>query len=313
MCASNNREPSVGPSQSGDDSYRSASDFRTISRREVVLAGITGFISVLGFLFQTLFGRLVTRFYNRVLGSSETKIVGSKVFSPEYAEEGWIPGGITFVIENNGDQSVMIDRADIVIGDHVKLALCYTQGGYSSSQPCYSVRLPASPDLGKRFPVSLGEQVKKEGDSLIYSLTFSCEENEEVANVHLYLLDIKLIQSDGTAVNAGKFLLGTPKDRLLTTHWLPKNVRPTKGSKVLSQKEYLENYHGASQGVVNIVGQCYSSNNKDLLRIISKSAAVNAKMSNNMKLVRKVINSKEYNLQTDVVPPQDKHDVPKCE
>ena len=272
-----------------------------------------GFLGILGGILGTAaITAIVDPQIRSWLADSKTNIKSVRVYSPEGEGDDWNPGGVIFALENNGDRTALIDRALITVEDHECLNICASQGSYGPTQSCYDVALPEDPDLHYQLSISLGEQVKKDGELLFYSITFSVEQNKqsekEVANTHLYLMDIKLVQSDDVKIDAGKFLLSAPSEGVLTKYWIPERVRVSSDSELQSRDRYL----GQRFGEDKKRSHCYEVNEEKLTRIVLKSLRHNANMSPAVGNVAKVAVFGEYDAEVDVAPPQTDYDKPEC-
>lgn len=272
------------------------------SRRKIfgVLFGaviVAGFLPKVG---ESLWARMTYR--------SNVSVADRKIYSPRYEGEQWVPGGVSFALRNDGNRKSLFVGAQITIEKYARLKACTSgSGGSKIIESCYSVTLPVDVTPKKILKVNLRQVVENENLTFC-SLSFSPSEKDE-AFVHLYLLDISILQDDGTAIECGKLIVATPKEELMTRYWVPDRI--IQEDKILKREEYLRVWAGSQGGNADSVIRCAEINDRAVKSIFSSVGKVF--MSPVMESVKQVLKSGEYDPKTYVVPKNSEQYTPKCE
>ena len=269
-----------------------------------VLAGVGG-ATFLGGFFPAIGGLVL----DWARYSSHVSISDRKVYSPEYEGERWQPGGISFALRNDGNRKALFTGARIVIEKYARLKVCTPgQGGGSApTESCYSVTLPV--DVTPKKTINVGLRQVAENENFTYcNLMFSSSEKDQ-SDVHLYLLDVDILQDNDAIIEGGRFIIATPKESILTSYWIPDRV--VQDSKTLGREEYLRTWAGGQNSTAGQAIQCATGNDEAVKDLFSATGELF--MSPIMESVKQTIMSGEYNPKTYEVPQSSVQYRPKCE
>jgi hypothetical protein len=275
------------------------------SRRKILkfFGAAVGVIVTAGFLPEV--GKFL---FDRMTYRSNVSVADRKIYSPRYEGEQWVPGGVSFALRNDGNRKSLFTGAQITIEKYARLKACISgSGGSEIIESCYSVTLPVDVTPKKTMNVDLRQVVENENLTFC-SLSFSPSEKDE-GFVHLYLLDISILQDDGAAIECGKLIVATPKEELMTRYWVPDHIMQE--DKLLKREEYLRVWAGSQGSNADSVIRCAEANDRAVKSIFS--SAGKAFMSPVMEGVKQILKSGEYDPKTYVVPKNSAQYTPKCE
>ena len=268
-----------------------------------VLAGAVGAI-LLGGFFPAIGGLAL----DWVRYRSHVSIADRKIYSPGYVGERWQPGGISFALRNDGNRKSLFTGARIVIEKYARLKVCTPgQGGSALTESCYSVTLPV--DVTQKKTINVGLRQVAENENFTYcNLTFSSSEKDQ-SDMHLYLLNVDLLQDNDAIIEGGRFIIATPKESILTSYWVPERI--VQDSKTLGREEYLRTWAGGQNSTAEQAIQCATINDEAVKNIFSTPGELF--MSPIMESVKQTVMSGEYNPKTYEVPQSGVQYKPKCE
>lgn len=220
----------------------------------------------------------------------------STAFSPIKKQSSIVPGGVNFILNNNGNKKATFVNAHIVIEDYVRLPAC-VYGSFHPPEACHGVILPVDVDVKSERPVNvpLRHEAPPNGSSyfnLVFSVggedsgTTSAVFGENGLDVHIYRLHIILEQDDGNSIDAGRFVVVAPRDDLLHyLYWRPERSVGETGES--TREEGVKSWVGNYADIYEQTMSCIVNNEALLNRIMADGA----KMSPIMERIKESIES----------------------